>query len=161
MSRGGGWSGSDAERGELGDQIDGKPALGLHDRDVGVVDASVPPRGRVAGAGFLTEIANGHRYQVALELAWPRFHDGTVDADVPVRDFVDLGDEPETPVPPPIAAALDSTDVWAPSVYLRYAITGPDASPTRRPVSLVVAERDGDAELKAYNERLAAMRKRD
>ena len=39
---------------------------------------------------------DGHRYQVALELAWPRFHDGTVDADVPVRDFVDLGDEPET-----------------------------------------------------------------
>ena len=34
-------------------------------------------RRRVAGAGFLTEIANGHRYQVALELAWPRFHDGT------------------------------------------------------------------------------------
>ncbi|MDI9926445.1 MULTISPECIES: hypothetical protein [unclassified Rhodococcus (in: high G+C Gram-positive bacteria)] len=76
---------------------------------------------------------------------------------VPFAEFgYDLGDEPETPVPPPIAAALDSTDVWAPSVYLRYAVTGPDASPTRRPVSLVVAERDGrwrlvdDADLTEY-----------
>jgi hypothetical protein len=76
---------------------------------------------------------------------------------VPFAEFgYDLGDDPETPVPPPIAAALDSTDVWAPSVYLRYAVTGPDASPTRRPVSLVVAERDGrwrlvdDADLTEY-----------
>ena len=76
---------------------------------------------------------------------------------VPFAEFgYDLGDEPETPVPPSIAAALDSTDVWAPAVYLRYAITGPDASPTRRPVSLVVAERDGrwrlvdDADLTEY-----------
>ncbi|WP_415976756.1 hypothetical protein [Rhodococcus sp. 077-4] len=76
---------------------------------------------------------------------------------VPFADFdYELGDEPETPVPPPIAEGLAAADVWAPSVYLRYAVTGPDASPTRRPVSLVVAERDGrwrlvdDADLPEY-----------
>ena len=76
---------------------------------------------------------------------------------IPFSEFnYDLGDEPETPVPPSIAEALDATDVWAPSVYLRYAVSGPDASPTRRPVSLVVAERDGrwrlvdDADLTEY-----------
>ncbi|CCQ16143.1 Hypothetical membrane protein [Rhodococcus sp. AW25M09] len=76
---------------------------------------------------------------------------------VPFSDFgYELGDEPETPVPPSIAEPLDATDIWAPSVYLSYAVAGPDASPTRRPVSLVVAERDGrwrlvdDADLAAY-----------
>ncbi|OZD04721.1 hypothetical protein CH275_15015 [Rhodococcus sp. 06-235-1A] len=76
---------------------------------------------------------------------------------VPFADFgYDLGDEPETPVPASIAEPLRAADVWAPSVYLRYAVTGPDASPTRRPVSLVVAERDGrwrlvdDADLPQY-----------
>ncbi|OZD75005.1 hypothetical protein CH273_26420 [Rhodococcus sp. 05-339-2] len=76
---------------------------------------------------------------------------------VPFSEFdYELGDEPETPVPPQIAEALDSTDVWAPAVYLKYAVAGPDASPTRRPVSLVVAERDGrwrlvdDADLTEY-----------
>lgn len=67
-----------------------------------------------------------------------------------------LGDEPETPVPPSIAEPLDATDIWAPPAYLRYAVAGPDASPTNRPVSLVVAERDGrwrlvdDADLPEY-----------
>ncbi|MCJ0893468.1 hypothetical protein [Rhodococcus sp. ARC_M5] len=100
------------------------------------------------------------------ELMDPRADPGFVEAEVrraavvsavPFADFgYDLGDEPETPVPPSIAEALDATDVWAPSVYLRYAVTGPDASPTRRPVSLVVAERDGrwrlvdDADLSEY-----------
>lgn len=76
---------------------------------------------------------------------------------VPFSDFgYDLGDEPETPVPPSIAESLNATDVWAPPVYLRYAVDGPDASSTRRPVSLVVAERDGqwrlvdDADLPEY-----------
>ncbi|MFI8565093.1 hypothetical protein ACIGGF_00820 [Rhodococcus sp. NPDC078407] len=77
--------------------------------------------------------------------------------DVPFAEFgYELGDESETPVPSSIAEPLDATDVWAPSVYLRYAVAGPDALPTRRPVSLVVAERDGrwrlvdDADLTSY-----------
>ncbi|MGV8872766.1 MAG: hypothetical protein ACOH2Q_09575 [Rhodococcus sp. (in: high G+C Gram-positive bacteria)] len=76
---------------------------------------------------------------------------------VPFADFgYDIGDEPETPVPSGIAEPLDATDIWAPSVYLRYAVEGPDAEPTRRPVSLVVAQRDGrwrlvdDADLQEY-----------
>ncbi|OZC44783.1 hypothetical protein CH286_19755 [Rhodococcus sp. WWJCD1] len=76
---------------------------------------------------------------------------------VPFSEFgYVLGDEPETPVPPSIAEPLDATDIWAPPVYLRYAVAGPDASPTSRPVSLVVAERDGrwrlvdDADLPEY-----------
>ncbi|MBY4383063.1 hypothetical protein HQO24_15120 [Rhodococcus fascians] len=95
-------------------------------------------------------------------LADPTFVDAqvrraTVVPTVPFSDFdYEIGDEPETPVPSSIAEQLDATDVWAPPVYLRYAVQGPDASPTRRPVSLVVAERDGqwrlvdDADLPTY-----------
>ena len=76
---------------------------------------------------------------------------------VPFSEFgYILGSETETPVPPSIAEPLDATDIWAPPVYLRYAVAGPDASSTTRPVSLVVAERDGrwrlvdDADLPEY-----------
>ncbi len=55
-----------------------------------------------------------------------------------------VDDEPEVPVPSAVAAPLDAADVWAPSVVLRFAVTGPDVEPTRRPVSLLVAERDDE-----------------
>ncbi len=62
----------------------------------------------------------------------------------PLADWgYELVDEPETPVPSEVAEPLNATDVWAPSVVLRYAIQGADDLPTRRPVSLLVAERDG------------------
>lgn len=68
-------------------------------------------------------------------------------ADAPAVPFAqfryELGTEPETPVPSSIAQPLAATDVWAPPVYLSYAIDGPDRSPTRRAVSLIVARRDG------------------
>lgn len=64
-------------------------------------------------------------------------------ADVPLDDWgYDIVDAPEVPVPSSVASSLDAADVWAPSVVLRYAVSGPDAEPTRRPVSLLLARRD-------------------
>lgn len=64
-------------------------------------------------------------------------------ADVPLDEWgYQLVDEPETPVPSAVAAPLDAADVWAPSVELRFAVSGPDAEPTSRPVSLLVAKRN-------------------
>ncbi|SNT22697.1 hypothetical protein SAMN05421642_111172 [Rhodococcoides kyotonense] len=66
-------------------------------------------------------------------------------AAVPLSDWgYELVDDPETPVPSDVASPLDAADVWAPSVVLRYAIDGADEVPTRRPVSLLVAERGGE-----------------
>ena len=56
----------------------------------------------------------------------------------------ELVDEPEVPVPSAVAGPLDAADVWAPSVILNFAVTGPDADPTRRPVSLLLAKRDDE-----------------
>lgn len=64
---------------------------------------------------------------------------------LPLTDWsYELLDEPETPVPSEVAGPLDAADVWAPSVVLRYAVSGPDAEPTSRQVSLLVAERDDE-----------------
>ena len=66
-------------------------------------------------------------------------------ASVPLADWgYDLVDEPEVPVPSAIATPLNAADVWAPSVVLRYAVTGPDTTPTRRPVALLLAQRDDE-----------------
>ncbi|MFD4470376.1 peptidase MA family metallohydrolase [Rhodococcus sp. NPDC058505] len=63
-------------------------------------------------------------------------------AAVPLADFgYEIGRGPETPVPTDLAEQLQATDVWAPQVYLRYAIAGADLGPTRKPVALVVARR--------------------
>ncbi|MGW0175761.1 hypothetical protein ACWDUM_18225 [Rhodococcus sp. NPDC003322] len=63
-------------------------------------------------------------------------------AAVPLADWgYEIGGGPETPVPSDLAEQLQATDVWAPQVYLRYAIEGADLGPTRKPVSLVVARR--------------------
>lgn len=65
--------------------------------------------------------------------------------DVPFADFgFDIGDEPETPVAPEVADALGASDAWSPSVFLRYAIDGPDLTATRKPVALTVARRGDD-----------------
>ena len=62
--------------------------------------------------------------------------------DLPFADFgFDIGDEPEVPVAPETADVLGAADVWSPSVYLRYAIVGPDVAPTRKPVALTIARR--------------------
>lgn len=81
-------------------------------------------------------------------------------ANVPLADWgYELVDEPEVPVPSAVASPLNAADVWAPSVVLRYAIEGPDAEPTRRAVSLLVAERDdrwrivSDAEIPGIDRR--------
>lgn len=64
-------------------------------------------------------------------------------SEVPLSDWgYEIVDEPETPVPSAVASPLDAADVWAPSVVLRYAIQGADSEPTRREVSLLLAERD-------------------
>ncbi|MFE3293028.1 hypothetical protein [Rhodococcus sp. NPDC059234] len=61
---------------------------------------------------------------------------------VPLADWgYEIGHDPETPVPTDLAEQLGATDVWAPPVYLRYAIDGADPGSTRKPVSLVVARR--------------------
>ncbi|WP_338891598.1 hypothetical protein [Rhodococcus sovatensis] len=66
-------------------------------------------------------------------------------ASVPLADWgYELVDEPEVPVPSSVATPLNAADVWAPSVVLRYAVTGPDTTPTRRPVALVLAKRDDE-----------------
>lgn len=81
-------------------------------------------------------------------------------AAVPLDDWgYELVDEPETPVPPALATSLDAADSWAPSVVLRYAVSGPDSEPTRRPVSLLLAKRDdrwrivSDAEIPGIDRR--------
>ncbi|WP_435531038.1 hypothetical protein [Rhodococcus spelaei] len=67
---------------------------------------------------------------------------------VPLSDWgYEIGGDPETPVPTDLAEQLGATDVWAPPVYLRYAIDGADPGPTRKPVSLVVARRGDDWKL--------------
>ncbi|WP_157084026.1 hypothetical protein [Millisia brevis] len=52
-------------------------------------------------------------------------------------------DSPEIPVPPPIAAGVSATDLWAPDIRLDYAIAGSDAAPAALPVAPVVT-RHGD-----------------
>ncbi|WP_137723857.1 hypothetical protein [Rhodococcus subtropicus] len=65
-------------------------------------------------------------------------------AAVPFSEFAyDIGSDPEAPVPSEVADRLGASDVWAPTVYLRYAIAGADPAPTRKPVSLLLA-RHGD-----------------
>ncbi|MBY6362401.1 hypothetical protein HQ609_04720 [Rhodococcus corynebacterioides] len=78
-------------------------------------------------------------------------------ATVPLSDFgYEILDEPETPVPPDLADAVDATEVWAPRVALRYAYADADTAPTRRDVSLVLARRGeqwrvvSDADLPQY-----------
>ncbi|WP_305091721.1 hypothetical protein [Prescottella sp. R16] len=66
-------------------------------------------------------------------------------AAVPFAEFgYDIGSDPETPVPPEVADRIGASDVWAPTVYLRYAIEGADDAATRKPVALLLARR-GDA----------------
>lgn len=81
-------------------------------------------------------------------------------AAVPLDDWgYELVYEPETPVPPALANSLDAADSWAPSIVLRYAVSGPDSEPTRRPVSLLLAKRDdrwrivSDAEIPGIDRR--------
>jgi ketosteroid isomerase-like protein len=65
-------------------------------------------------------------------------------AGVPFGEFAyDIGVEPETPVASATADELGASDVWAPTVYLRYSIAGADAQSTRKPVALLLA-RHGD-----------------
>ncbi len=65
-------------------------------------------------------------------------------AGVPFGEFAyDIGVEPETPVASATADELGASDVWAPTVYLRYSIAGADARSTRKPVALLLA-RHGD-----------------
>jgi hypothetical protein len=67
---------------------------------------------------------------------------------VPLADWgYEIGTDPETPVPTDLAEQLGATDVWAPPVYLRYAIAGADPGSTRKSVSLVVARRGDDWKL--------------
>lgn len=69
-------------------------------------------------------------------------------AEVPMSDWgYEIGDGPETPVPTDLAEQLQATDVWAPHVFLRYAIAEADPGPTRKPVSLVVARRGDEWKL--------------
>lgn len=111
--------------------------------------------GRRAGAqAVLDEWARAVRSGDAAALpvlfdsaAAPGFLDAEIQratraAGVPFSDFAyEIGAEPEIPVPPQIAAEIGASDVWAPTVYLRYAIAGADTQPTRKPVSLVLARR--------------------
>ncbi|WP_338079748.1 hypothetical protein [Antrihabitans stalactiti] len=61
---------------------------------------------------------------------------------VPLADWAfEISAEPEVPVTPEVFDSLQASDVWAPAVYLRYAVAGPDAVSTRKPVSLTVARR--------------------
>ncbi|QBJ98496.1 hypothetical protein ERC79_02140 [Rhodococcus sp. ABRD24] len=65
-------------------------------------------------------------------------------ADVPFSEFgYEIAEDPEVPVPSVVVDQLGASDVWAPTVYLRYAIDGADAQPTRKPVSVLLA-RHGD-----------------
>lgn len=87
----------------------------------------------------------------------PRAHPGFLDAEVrrsrnlagvPLSDWgYEIAGGPETPVPLGLADEIGASDVWAPSVYLRYGIEGVDAEPTRRPVALLVARRGDEWKL--------------
>ncbi|KAA0023196.1 hypothetical protein FOY51_11575 [Antrihabitans cavernicola] len=67
---------------------------------------------------------------------------------VPISDWgFEIGDEPDVTIAPDVADRLGASDVWAPPVYLRYAIAGPDAAPTRKPVGLTVARHGDDWKL--------------
>lgn len=69
-------------------------------------------------------------------------------AQVPLSEFgYDIGFDPEQSVPAGFADSLGASDVWAPTVYLRYAIEGVDAQSTRKPVALVLARRGDDWKL--------------
>ncbi|MBY6366677.1 peptidase MA family metallohydrolase [Rhodococcoides corynebacterioides] len=75
-------------------------------------------------------------------------------ATVPLSDFgYEILDEPETPVPPDLADAVDATEVWAPRVALRYAYADADTAPTRRDVSLVLARRGDEWRIVSDEER--------
>ncbi|WP_280759424.1 peptidase MA family metallohydrolase [Prescottella agglutinans] len=67
---------------------------------------------------------------------------------VPFSEFgYDIGLDPEVPVGSAVADELGASDVWAPTVYLRYAIAGADAQPTRKPVALLLAHRGDEWKL--------------
>ncbi len=67
---------------------------------------------------------------------------------VPFSEFgYDIGLDPESPVPSGVADELGASDVWAPTVYFRYAIAGADAQPTRKPVALLLARRGDEWKL--------------
>lgn len=67
---------------------------------------------------------------------------------VPFSEFgYDIGLDPEVPVSSDVADEFGASDVWAPTVYLRYAIAGADAQPTRKPVALVLARRGDEWKL--------------
>ncbi|WP_241256620.1 hypothetical protein [Rhodococcus sp. KRD162] len=150
--------GTDAASGEVPTEVSGVPSSPTYDQQRRAEVAVLLDQWAAAVRSGDVDALRG--------LMDPRADPSFVDAQVrraaviptvPFADFgYELGDEPETPVPPRIAEPLDATDIWAPSVYLRYAVEGPDASPTRRPVSLVVAERNGrwglvdDADLPEY-----------
>ncbi|WP_430335646.1 peptidase MA family metallohydrolase [Rhodococcus sp. ACT016] len=69
-------------------------------------------------------------------------------AQVPFSEFgYDIGLDAEVPVPPTVAEELGASDVWAPTVYFRYAIAGADAQPTRKPVALLLARRGNEWKL--------------
>ncbi|PTR32165.1 hypothetical protein C8K36_1011216 [Rhodococcus sp. OK519] len=69
-------------------------------------------------------------------------------AGVPFGEFAyDIGSEPETPVPTSTADELGASDLWAPTVYLRYSIAGADAQSTRKPVALLLARRGDEWKL--------------
>lgn len=53
----------------------------------------------------------------------------------------EISSEPPPTIPPGLVTRLQADEVWAPSVTLRYALAGVDATPTTRPVGLVLARR--------------------
>lgn len=91
------------------------------------------------------------------ELVDPRAAPGFLEAEVrraqnlsgvPISEWgFEIGDEPDVPLAPELPDELGATDVWAPPVYLRYAVTGADRAPTRKPVGLVVARHGDDWKL--------------
>lgn len=104
-------------------------------------------------AGAVRDGDRGSLVALFDEGAVPGFVDAEVRrmnnlAGVPLADWgYEIGHEPEHPVPTDLAEHLGATDVWAPPVYLRYAVEGADAASTRKPVSLVVARRGDDWKL--------------
>ncbi|WFR70836.1 hypothetical protein P9209_15195 [Prescottella defluvii] len=67
---------------------------------------------------------------------------------VPFSEFgYDIGLDREVPVGSAVADELGASDVRAPTVYLRYAIAGADAQPTRKPVALLLARRGDEWKL--------------
>ncbi|MGW0020430.1 hypothetical protein ACWDUD_19045 [Rhodococcus sp. NPDC003382] len=64
-------------------------------------------------------------------------------AQVPLSDWgYELGNAEPAPVPADVAARLGDAKAQTRTVYLRYAIEGIDAEPTRKPVTVVVVRRD-------------------